>query len=1168
MVILKSKKIFNNHKKKLIFSSLNIIIVLRDVMSTQMSNEFQGSQPFITDNQYKSLSLDQLRYILNQKKKTIKKNYKELSEKEKLIRDIRRLDKLNEKVKKGIDIKKKYKKKKTTTKTVAPLKKIKTFNEYFEESIKNREIPKNTPTYLKEALKRAMLEYDQGLVKEKSSLQGFANKYVIEGEFGMNPKQFFKSIDQILIDFLNNHKNIKFRLVLVCILEKQEYNKKDGISNIITTKAYFNSEALKNLKFSDPEKLLERCFESIYAKIDNYTKDGSEWYLKEIVQLEIHTTKNNPTKGSSYIDLPKWIKDKKAIINIKNKDDKCFLWCILRYLHPKEINEERIGDLKKYENSLKTKGITFPISEKDINKFENLNPDLPGINIFYLDEKECIVPGREIMKGKDCKNTIDLFLIEKDGKSHYTLIKNFHRLFRSQKTGSNNGKLFICKRCFWHFSKEELLDKHIEYCLNNKTAVVEMPPKNKFIKFKDFEKQLPSPFVVYADFECFTKPMNSCSPNPKDSYNYNYQKHEPSGFCFYVKSIVPDVHITPITYTKNYEDENIAKVFVEKIGEVTKGIYNDFYKRYKPLVMGVKEQKLFNEATICHICSLELGEDKVRDHCHFTGKYRGAAHNKCNLKCKKPKVLPVIFHNLQGYDAHLFIKELYRLEGDLVCIPSTEEKYITFNKKIKVDEINGVDITFEIRFIDSFKFLQTSLANLVSNLSPDDFHITKHAFNSNTRLLTRKGVYPYDYVSSLDKLSETQLPPKEKFYSQLNDEDISDEDYQHAINVWNTLGCKTLRDYHNLYLKSDVLLLADVFENFRKTCLKHYKLDPAHYYTSPGLAWDACLKTTGKNLELLHDYDMLMMFEKGIRGGITHISKRYAEANNKYMKNYDSKKESTFIQYLDANSLYGWAMSQHLPTHGFKWMKNLTKEKIYEILDKANHSMSNPYNKGYIFEVDLEYPEHLWDEHNDYPLAPEKINVNGVEKLISHFKPRKNYVVHYRTLRQYLELGMKITAFHRGISFYQSPWMEPYIRKNTELRKCASNNFEKDFFKLMNNSVFGKTIENIRKRQNILIVEDRKKAVKLASRPNFDRCTIFNKHLIALHVKNTKVYFNKPVYVGQAILDLSKLLMFNFHYNYIKKKYHNTAELLFTDTDSLMYHIYTKDFYKDINPDV
>ena len=1148
-------------------------------MSNQTVDGFQGSQPFITDKQFQNLSLDEIRNIIAQEKEELKKDYKELASRRKLINKYKKLVEARQKVKSGIDIRKNLKKKlKKDTKVMdipgrltitrkINKKKIKTFDEYFKECIKHREIPKDTPPYLKEALERAMLEYDQGLLKEKSSLDDFANKYVIEGIFGLTPIQYFERIKKTLIDFFTYHKNIKFRLVLVCIMEKQNYDSKIGITGIETAKVYFSSETLENLLADEAMKLVEDSFKSIEDKIQSYAQDGSAWQFKEVEQLEIHTTEHNPLKGSSYIDLPKWIKDKKAIINIKNKDNKCFLWCILRYLHPKERDAEWIGDLKKYEYSLNTKGITFPMGENDIVKFENLNPDLPGINVFYLDEKDCIRHSREIKK-KDYKNTIDLFLIQEDGKSHYTLIKNFHRLIRSQKTGSNNGKLFICKRCFWHFSKEELLDKHIEYCLNNKTAVVDMPKPNTFLCFKNYYKQLPIPFAVYADFECFTKPMNSCSPNPKDSYNYNYQLHEPSGFCFYVKSIVPGIHIKPIIYTKTFEDENIAKVFVEKLEEVTKGIYNDFYLRPKLLKLTRAEQKLFNEAKTCHICSRELGEDKVRDHCHFTGQYRGAAHNKCNLMCKKPKVLPVLFHNLQGYDAHLFIKQLYRLKGDLECILSTEEKYITFYKKIKVDEINGADITFEIRFIDSFKFLQTSLANLVSNLSPDDFHNTKHTFKTNTSLLTRKGVYPYDYVSSLNKLSETQLPPKEEFYSKLNDEHITDEDYQHAINVWNTFGCKTLRDYHDLYLKSDVKLLADVFENFRKTCLHHYKLDPAHYYTSPGLAWDACLKTTGQHLQLLSDYDMLMMFERGIRGGITHISKRYAEANNKYIKNYDPKKESTFIQYLDANNLYGWAMSQHLPTHGFKWMKNLTVEKLYEILNKVSNSMANPYKKGYIFEVDLEYPEHLWKTHNDYPLAPEKLKVNGVEKLISHFKPRKNYVVYYRTLRQCLELGMRLTAVHRGISFYQSPWMEAYIRKNTELRKCAANNFEKDFFKLMNNSVFGKTIENIRKRQNIKLIDDRKKAVKLSSRPNFDRCTIFDKHLIAVHMKNTEVYFNKPVYVGQAILDLSNMLMFDFHYNYIKKKYKDKAELLFTDTDSLMYHICTKDFYKDINPDV
>ena len=265
------------------------------------------------------------------------------------------------------------------------------------------------------------------------------------------------------------------------------------------------------------------------------------------------------------------------------------------------------------------------------------------------------------------------------------------------------------------------------------------------------------------------------------------------------------------------------------------------------------------------------------------------------------------------------------MRGDFSCIPSTEEKYISFSKEFKFDEYicpkNGRmrNLKFEIRFIDSFKFLQTSLANLVSNLQPQDFINTKEIFKENTDLLTRKGVFPYDYVSSLEKLDEKKLPPKEEFYSKLNDEHISDEDYQHALNVFRKFNCKSIRDYHDLYLKSDVLLLSDVFENFRKTCLKHYKLDPAHYYTSPGLAWDACLKETQQELQLLTDYDMLMMVEKGIRGGISHISKRYAEANNKYMKDYNPDKESIYIQYLDANNLYGCLNhSQLMDLNGLK----------------------------------------------------------------------------------------------------------------------------------------------------------------------------------------------------------------------------------------------------------
>ena len=222
----------------------------------------------------------------------------------------------------------------------------------------------------------------------------------------------------------------------------------------------------------------------------------------------------------------------------------------------------------------------------------------------------------------------------------------------------------------------------------------------------------------------------------------------------------------------------------------------------------------------------------------------------------------------------------------------------------------------------------------------------------------------------------------------------------------------------------------------------------------------------------------------------------------------------------------------------------------------------------------MEYPRKLWKSHNDYPLALERMMVGGgggaagVEKLIGSFRPKKHYVVRYHNLRQYLEMGMRLTAVHRGIRFYQCPWMASYISKNTELRKTAANSFEKDFFKVMNNSVFGKTIENIRKRQNVVLVDDRRKAAKLSTKPNFDPATIFDQNLIAVHMKKTEVYFNKPIYVGQAILDLSKTLMSDFHYDYIRKKYDSKAELLFTDTDRWLYLIHTDDSYKDISRDI
>jgi hypothetical protein len=287
-----------------------------------------------------------------------------------------------------------------------------------------------------------------------------------------------------------------------------------------------------------------------------------------------------------------------------------------------------------------------------------------------------------------------------------------------------------------------------------------------------------------------------------------------------------------------------------------------------------------------------------------------------------------------------------------------------------------------------------------------------------------------------------------------------------------------MRDYHDLYLKTDVLLLADVMENFRKVCRANYGLDPMWYYTAPGLAWDACLKLTKVELELISDPDMYLLIERGIRGGISTITKRHAIANNKYMANYDPKKESKYLPYLDANNLYGWAMSQPLPIKDFEWMDDNELEKWSE------HSCT--------LEADLEYPDDLHDLHNEYPLAPERITVNRTEKLIPNLNNKEKYVLHHTNLKQYLSLGLELTKIHRGVKFTESDWMKKYIQLNTDIRTKGTTDFEKDFFKLMNNSVFGKTMENVRNRVDIRIVNDEKKWNKLSKKHNFKSVTIFS----------------------------------------------------------------------------
>ena len=577
-----------------------------------------------------------------------------------------------------------------------------------------------------------------------------------------------------------------------------------------------------------------------------------------------------------------------------------------------------------------------------------------------------------------------------------------------------------------------------------------------------------------------------------------------------------------------------------------------------------------------------------------------------------PKNIPVIFHNRSTNDYHFIIKELANeFDGNFECLGENTERYITFSVPIKKKiENKNIDITYRIKFIDSFRFMATSLSKLVDNLT-DNIHNDKcikcksnlcfvraineklifkcidcekeyeKEFNkellerfANTYkfcdndldkfiMLLRKGVYPYEYIDEWDKFNEKVLPGKDSFYSNLTLENISETDYAHANNVFKKFNINNLGEYHDLYVRSDTLLLADIFENFRQSCLENYELDPAHFVSLPGLAWQACLKKTNVELELLADYDMLLMVEEGIRGGICHAIQRYAKANNKYMKDYDREKMSSYIQYLVANKSYGKAMTEKLPVKGFRCMEDISKidEDFVKVYNKND-------NKGYILDVDVDYPSKLQNLHSDLPFLPERMVINNTKKLVCNLNDKKNYIVHINVLKQALDHGLKLKKIHRVIQFEQETWLKEYIDVNTELRKKTTNDFEKDFFELMNNAVFGKTMENVRKHRDIKLVKSDKKRNKLVPEPNFHTVKLIDNNLAIVEMRKVKVKMNKPIYLGLSILDISKITMYEFWYDYLKIKYEDKAQLCYMDTDSFVVNIKTKDFYKDINQDV
>ena len=956
---------------------------------------------------------------------------------------------------------------------------------------------------------------------------------------------------------------IKAQIIVTLTFEKRNNE------GYITSEKVFRSICEPLVLGDDLEKYVSRVKYYIMQRIQEYERHGSGWVFKEYNCSNVDVADFHPLRASGTSWVPKKLRDMKSILDIPSPDGRCFLYCILSKLFPVSNNAYRYTKYLEHVDEIDMCGIKFPMKLTDIPKIEEKNN--LSISVFEWNTLDnCIDP---LKHGSGQGTQIDLLYIENEDNAHFLSIKNFNT-FMQHRT-NHKATMFYCRKCLHGFATEDNYEAHIGRCKQGIYQNVVMPDKGS-IKFEGEIKQIPKVFMMYCDFESILKRMQTCRNDPTKSSTERFQKHEACSFSIVTKCRIEGFEEETIAFT--HEDPDIVtQTFIKELIRIREKMMIFLKKSQYPIHMTKKSKLEFVNATICHICEKKLNWNSehnypVRDHDHTKeyDNYRGAAHNFCNINYwdRIARKVPVIFHNLKSYDINIFLLDLIKQYKKLTVIPENLEKF----KSI---------ITNDFVFLDSLQFLSSSLEDLVNNLKTSDSDALKRLkseFPEHHGILSHKGIYFYEYITSYSMFSETTLPPKEAFYSNLTQEGIDDDAYESAKAVYYKTNCQNLLDYMLLYVKLDSILLCDVFENFRDLCLEYYKLDPAHYFSLPGFGWDAMLKMTGVEIEYMTDMDMYNFIENNIRGGICTISHKYFKANNKYIDGYDNTKPSSFITYQDANNLYACGLASKLPIKDYRWLTEA------DVADFQVQDVDVGGDTCYILEVDLHYPQHLHDDHNCYPLAVEKKRITkddlspynkdfllkNKERYISNSKlcpdlrDKYNYVCSLKNLQFYINHGLVLTKIHRILAAYQTNFMEPFISFTSKKRAEAVSKFQQTLFKFIINANYGKCIEDIRKRSNVEVVTDEKRAKKLIARPQYKGYQILDKQVALVHSMKGKIKLSKPIACGFIVLEESKHLMMWYWYDVLKQKYKDNIKLILSDTDSLLFIVYTEDIYKDM----
>lgn len=884
--------------------------------------------------------------------------------------------------------------------------------------------------------------------------------------------------------------------------------------------------------------------------------EESNWTLSHVSSCIIETSENRIAGGCGgdmYLDY--WISLKKRdflldpLPLMPPHSQACFLYAVALSMGHTDVSQFRYNH---DHNS--------PMPLTKIMNFEKANPGLRvHVFAFERDDKVRVQPVyTSIVRGddKDIKTVFLLILEYAQDLYHYVCIKDIDAYLHREKMGKNKYK--TCYNCLQVLSCPLALTAHKELCLQERPLLRLYPSPGDRIQFSLHHALIKQPFSAYLDFESKLVPT-TVNVRENGIRTYKVAHHVPISYSL----IVLDNANTVIFQRTQAHETDIMRYCDAALNEAAELCYK-LRSQYPtlPLLTAEQRQRISQEhqCVICH--NVIFAEDnRVIHHCHFSNVILGPAHAECNLmdrSCKSK--LAVYVHNLTNYDGHFLLKYYKPVNGaTLTGIPLNSQKFKTLSYG-------------KLLFLDSAAFLKSSLAKLVESLHhskrPAPFSLLQTSGlcqnEAEAELLCRKGVFPYRFCTSLRRLAMTPwLPDIEHFYCDMTYTDCSQADYAFAHRVYAHFGCRTMLDYLLLYNRTDTILLACVFQNFRAETFDLFGLEVNYFVSLPQLSFEACLKWTDTSIAMVSDEAISLAITQSIRGGLVQVSQRLVEIS-------PEESGERHIFYCDANNLYGLCLAQKLPFDDYRY---LAPEALEDIDWK---SFDCDQDVGYILCVDLSYRDpRLHNLHNDLPFAPETKSVTFDEmspymqtllltlrgersrnmketKLAATLCDKKKYVIHCKHLQLCLLHGLKIDKIHYIISFRQKAIFNKYIACMTQKRKESQCSFDKFLAKLYVNAIFGRSIENKTKHVNVRFCSTASRSARYIGHPLAVSRRIINSDLIAVFLRKHKVMFDRAYLVGFSVLELAKTFMFKTYYTDIVPALgRDNVECIYSDTDSL-----------------